>query len=124
MKKFNSILLSLTVLSLLFSKPANAAVDTQALYSVTGLINVALILSILICLIWSMRVMSLVKGGLMSKSWQMFTIGFVFLLFARFLVVSESINLFEAPDYIATAFYGFMVITWLIGIYRTKRILA
>lgn len=124
MNKVKNILSGLFIISLFSTPSAFARVDTTALYSTAGIADLILLLGIIICLFWSMKIMSLVRGGLMSKSWQMFTLGFLFLILARLLIISTSINLFVVPEYLSTIFYLLMTITWLIGIFQTKRILA
>jgi len=107
----------------LFS-PAQAAMDTQQLFSPAGIIDLALVLCVIICLFWAMKVISLVRGGLMSKGWQMFATGFIILLVARLLSIGESISLLQLPGYIGTALYLLMAFTWLIGLYQTKKVLG
>ncbi len=124
MNKSKYILSGIFLISFLFTKTANAAVDINALLSTAGIADMVLLLCIIICLFWSMNIMSLVRGGLMSKSWQMFTLGFLFLILARIVIISATINLFVVPEYVSTLLYLFMTITWLIGIFQTKRILA
>jgi len=118
------IIAGVVPVSLIFSRTVNAAVDTKALLSTGGAVNLALLLAVVICLAGSIKIMSLVKGGLMSKSWQMFTLGLVFLIIARILIVFDSIRIFASPELVVTALYLLMTITWLVGIYQTKRILA
>ncbi len=114
----------MALLSLLFSETAHATVEAKSLFSASGMINLVILICVLIGLLWSIKIMSLVKGGLMSKSWQMFSLGFAFLIIARFLIVIESINAFTAPEPVITILYLLMIITWLMGIYQTKKILA
>ncbi len=124
MNKIKNILSGIFVISLIFSQTAKAAIDTEVLFTVSGIADMALLLCIIICLLWSMKIMSLVRGGLMSKSWQMFTLGFIFLILARLLILGISLGLFAVPEYASTVLYLLMVVTWLIGIFQTKRILA
>ncbi|MCP4706796.1 MAG: hypothetical protein GY865_19535 [candidate division Zixibacteria bacterium] len=124
MNKIKNILSSVLLIGLICTQTANAAVNTEVLFSISGIADMVLIACIVVCLLWSMKIMSLVRGGLMSKGWQMFTLGFVFLLLARLMVLSGMINLFVVPEYVATVFYLLMTVTWLIGIFQTKRTLA
>ena len=110
--------------TLILSAPAQAAVDTQQLISPAGLIDLALLLCVIICLFWAVKVISLVRGGLMAKGWQMFAAGFIVLLIARLLSIGESISLLQLPGYIFTALYLLMAFTWLLGLYRTKKVLG
>ncbi len=60
----------------------------------------------------------------MSKSWQMFVLGFSFLVIAQLFVIGESAQLFLLPGYIISVLYLLMTIMWLIGLYKTRRILG
>jgi len=109
---------------LLLSRTASASVNPAVFYTPTGILDIAILLGTLICLLWAAKVMSLVKGGLMSKSWQMFSLGFSFLLIARILAISETASLFAIPGYVLTALYLLMILTWLFGLYQTKKVLG
>ena len=124
MNKIKYILSGLFLICLISGKTAHAAVNVNALLSTSGIVDLALLLCIIICLFWSMKIMSLVRGGLMSKSWQMFTLGFLFLILARLTIISSTVSLFVFPEFVSTVLYLLMTLTWLIGIFQTKRILA
>ena len=118
--RFASILL----ISLFAVPSVHASAAVEQMYTTGGIINVAMLLGALIGLIWSLKVMTLVKGGLMSKSWQMFSLGLVFLLLARVLAIGESVNAFSVPEIVPAILYLLMVFTWLVGIYQSKKILG
>ncbi len=124
MKRIGNItLLGVVPLSLMASS-AQAAINPALFYTPSGILDVAILLGALICLIWSAKVMSLLKGGMMSKSWQMFSLGFGFLLIARILSLGETTNLMALPGYVLAALYFLMIATWLLGLYQTKRVLG
>ena len=124
MNKLKYIISGIFLINFLFAGTAHAAVNINALLSASGIADLVLLLCIFVCLFWSMKIMSLVRGGLMSKSWQMFTLGFLFLILARLMIISATINLFVVPEYVSTILYLLMTVTWLVGILQTKRILA
>lgn len=124
MKKIKYIFASAMLLGVMPLQSASAAIDTRGLTTTSGIINLALLLCVIIGIAWSMKVMSLVRGGLLSKSWQMFALGFVFLMLARLLALGETVKLVAAPEYVTTILYLLMILTWLVGIYQTKKILA
>jgi len=114
----------LFMLGLVSAQPARASISVEGVYSTSAIFNLALLICAVICLIWSLKILSLVRGGLISKSWQMFVLGFCFLILAQLLIVGGKVGLFFIPAYIKTALYFFMTMTWLIGLYQTRRVLG
>ncbi len=124
MKRFLYVVLAATAVNLVLTGSAEASVKAENLYSTGSIFNLVLLICSLICLIWSLKILSLVRGGLLSKSWQMFVLGFGFLLLAQLLLLMDSANLLSIPAFIATALYLLMGITWLVGLYQTRKILG
>jgi hypothetical protein len=124
MKKIANILISASVLTLAPVRLALASFDMEKAYTTSGIANIVLLVCAFICLVWSLKVLSLVRGGLMSKSWQMFVLGFGFLVIAQILAIGEKVELYYLPGYTLTVFYLLMAITWLIGLYRTRKVLG
>lgn len=106
------------------SVPARAAVQTENIYEPASIVTLILLLCSVLCLIWAFKVLSLVRGGLLSKSWQMFVLGFAFLLLAQLVTLGQQVALINLPGFVVTAFYLLMSITWLLGLYQTRRILG
>ncbi len=124
MKKAGYILSIFFVSISLAGEPAHAAVNTALFYTPAGILDIAILIGALVCLIWASKVLSLVKGGLLSKSWQMFAFGFGLLLVARILALAETVSLFQIPAFTLTGIYLAMILIWLYGLYRTKKILS
>jgi len=109
---------------LLSAQPAAAAVRLESLYSTGSAISILVLLCAVICLVWSLKILSLVRGGLMSRSWQMFVVGFCFLTFAQLLTIGQQADMFALPGYIIAALYLVMAFTWLLGLYQTRKVLG
>ncbi len=124
MKKYMLIGFLSMAMVLGLMESARAAIQTQELFRPNGILDLALFVGAAFCLWWSARVMSLVKGGLMSKGWQMFSLGFGFLLLARLLAIGETIKLATLPNYIPAAVYLVMVVIWSLGLYQTRKVLG
>jgi hypothetical protein len=75
-------------------------------------------------LLWALKVLSLVRGGLMSKSWQMFLLGFIFLGVAQIISLMVDINIVAFPEFVSTLFYMLMAGTWLVGLHQTRKVLG
>lgn len=123
--KYKRYIYSSILIVSLFAVPSVHASETmKQMYTTGGIVNIAMLLGALIGLIWSLKVMTLVKGGLMSRSWQMFSLGFIFLLLARALAIGKSINAFSLPEIVPAVLYLLMVLMWLVGVYQSKKILG
>jgi hypothetical protein len=104
--------------------PAFASFEMENMYSTSAIFNTILLICAAICLIWSLKILSLVRGGLISRSWQMFALGFSFLTLAQMIVVGESAGFFAIPAYVTTVLYLLMTFTWLVGLYQTRKVLG
>jgi hypothetical protein len=124
MKKTLNIFLSVLAAIMLFATPSRAAIQTDSLYQPMSIVTLVILLCSVVCLVWSFKVLSLVRGGLLSKSWQMFVLGFGFLLLAQVISLGQQIALINFPGFITTTFYLLMAVTWLVGIYQTRRVLG
>ncbi len=123
-KRMRRILLPVLLMCPVLPLSASASINTDAMYTPSSIVNIAILLCAIICLAWAMKILSLVRGGLLSKSWQMFVLGFCFLIFAQLMVIGEHAELFMLPSYTTTSLYLLMAITWLIGLYHTRKILG
>nr|MBN2276705.1 hypothetical protein [candidate division Zixibacteria bacterium] len=124
MKRVGSLIFIIALMVLGSHQPARAAFNMDNLSSPSGLINIVVLLCAVICLVWALKIMSLVRGGLISKSWQMFALGFSFLIMAQVIVVLQEAGFFSVPGYLTTALYLIMTITWLMGLYQTRKVLG
>jgi len=124
MKKLINIFILFIIVGVLSHEPAHATLNPEGLYSTTAIINVVVLLCAAGCLIWSLKILSLVRGGLISKSWQMIVVGFCCLIAAQLTVIGVKIGLFLIPAYVSTALYLLMTITWMAGLYQTRKVLG
>lgn len=124
MKKTLSIISASLGGILTTSVPARAAIRTENIYEPVSIVTLIVLLCSALCLIWAFKVLSLVRGGLLSKSWQMFVLGFGFLLLAQIVTLGQQVALINLPGFVVTAFYLLMSVTWLMGLYQTRRILG
>jgi len=123
-KQITRLSLFVFILAMFNVNVAHASIKIEDFYSTTSIFNVSLLICAFICLMWSLRIMSLVRGGLMSKSWQMFVLGFGFLVVAQLIIVGDKVQLYSMPGHVVTILYLLMAIMWLIGLYRTRRVLG
>jgi len=124
MRKTSSIIFFILLLVILSAQPASAEVKAGGFFSVSSIFNIFLLAVAVACLIWGLQILSLVRGGLISKSWQMFILGFCFLILAQLLIVLQNIGLFAVSAIFTTILYLLMAVTWLVGLNNTRKVLG
>jgi len=77
-----------------------------------------------ICIFGALKVLALVRGGLLSKSWQMFIGGFSALAFSQLLLILNAMDVINLPSFVVPACLMLMSGLFLWGIFETKRILG
>jgi hypothetical protein len=123
MNKIKKIISAMFIV-IVSANPVFASINIPSLYTPTAIVHEILLIFAVISLVWAMKVLSLVRGGLMSKSWQMFVLGICFLICAQLIVISEQAGLLAVPGYVSSAIYLLMAFTWLLGIYQTRKVLG
>ncbi|UCD95140.1 MAG: hypothetical protein JSU69_03570 [Candidatus Zixiibacteriota bacterium] len=123
-RKIRNAVATVIVGGLATAQPAFASFEAGNMFSTSAIFNTVLLICAVICLIWSLKILSLVRGGLISRSWQMFALGFSFLTLAQMMVVAESAGVFAVPTYVTTVLYLMMTFTWLVGLYQTRKVLG
>jgi len=118
------MLLIILVFGMFCVSSASANPDGQGKFSVSSLFNLILLACSVVGLLWALKVLSLVRGGLMSKSWQMFLLGFIFLGIAQIISLMVDINIVAFPEFVSTLFYMLMAGTWLAGLHQTRKVLG
>lgn len=98
---------------------ANLAVITTPM----NLINVAVFLIAIGGVVGSIQVLSLVRGGALSKSWQLFVGGFIALALAQCIFVLNAIEVFAAPSFITPALVAVAAGMIIYGVWQAKRVL-
>ncbi len=76
------------------------------------------------CLFGSFQVWNQVKGGLLSRSWQMFLLGFVLLAVSQLLSVLTSMEIMVLPGYVVPGLLTLMAGVFLYGVYNTRKTLS
>ncbi|SYZ74028.1 membrane hypothetical protein [Candidatus Zixiibacteriota bacterium] len=121
--KIFKIASGLTAISLAVVRSAGANTGASGTFSVGAIVNLIVLVCAVIGLLWGIKVLSLVKGGLMSKGWQMFILGFGFLILAELVILAGKFHLAGVPDEIPAILYLLMAATWLAGINQTRKVL-
>jgi hypothetical protein len=77
-----------------------------------------------VCLAGSLKIMSLVRGGLLSKGWQFFAASFGLLALVQLLALLQRLQVFDLPSFLLPACLVLMSVVFLGGIMQTKRTLG
>ena len=72
----------------------------------------------------AVKVLSLVRGGRLSRSWQMFVLGFALLAVGQIIMLCQVMELFTLPDMVVPAVSVAAVGLLLYGILEMKRTLS
>jgi hypothetical protein len=70
------------------------------------------------------KVAELVRGGLLSKSWQMFIVGFVVLALAQVASLLHAFEILALPSFVVPAMLVVMVGLFTYGVYEARRTLG
>ncbi len=99
---------------------ANLAVIT----SPPTLLNILVLLFAGACLFICFQVLTLVKGGQLSRSWQMFLIAFSLLVISQLANLLNTFEILNIPNFVVPVLMMLTVGLFLYGIYETKRVLS
>jgi len=70
------------------------------------------------------QVLNVLKGGYLSRAWQIFVAGFVVLVFSQIAVLLPTFEIVNLPNWVAPGLTVLWVGTLFYGIFETKRVLA
>jgi hypothetical protein len=120
MKRIFSIAISLAVVTGATAQAANLAVIT----SPPTLLNVFILGIAIACAVASIKILELVRGGQMSKSWQILIIGFIIFAASQIVSLCVAFEIVNLPAYVVPALVVVALGLFLYGIFETKRILS
>jgi predicted membrane channel-forming protein YqfA (hemolysin III family) len=76
------------------------------------------------CLVGSFQILNQVRGGLLSRSWQMFFIGFVLLAISQLGHIAASLEILMLPVYFMPGVLVLMAGVFAYGVYNARRTLS
>ena len=110
--------------ALLLSAATTNAANFAVITSPPIFLNAFILILAIGCIFGALSIYKLVKGGNLSKSWQLFVFGFVVLTISQLGYLAQAFEILTLPIFIIPAL---MVITFglfLYGIIETKKILG
>ncbi len=117
MKK-NYVLFSLLLLGA-DAHAANFAVITQP----PTMLSAVLLLVGLGCLVGSVKILSLLRGGLLFKSWQIFLSAFAVLMISQLANLLHDFEIFMLPSFAVPALLLLALGLFMFGVFETKKTL-
>ena len=102
------------------AEAANLTVITNPPTMLDAIIFVAAVA----CAGGSIKVFGLVRGGRLSRCWQMFIFGFVLLAVAEIILLCEAFEIITLPEFAVPTLLAAMAGLFLFGILDAKRTLS
>ncbi len=99
---------------------ANFAVITSA----PNLLNLAVLIAAVVGVVGGVRVLSLVKGGTLARTWQVFVLALGVLIITQMAQLGHQVELFSLPTFAVPALLVVSVGLFVYGIFETKRVLG
>jgi hypothetical protein len=117
------------VSTLLVVTPALAsAQESNPPVAVTGapplLLTIVVLALACACAVFCFQVLTLLRGGQLSRSWTLFTAGFAVLALSQFAVLLNGFGVIPSTRYIVPALLILMSGLFIYGLYDTKRVLG
>lgn len=100
------------------------AADVSLLLTVPAIVDQIVLIAAIVSLLVAFRVYTLVKGGLLAKSWQMFVVGLLCLAIAQLFALAEAAQYFTAPEWLRPMTFLCMAGLWLYGLLQARRALS
>ncbi|MDH4158481.1 MAG: hypothetical protein OEW00_14525 [candidate division Zixibacteria bacterium] len=117
---------SFTLLGLLvvFSSGNVHAANIAVIASPPNLLNLAVLLIAVFGIVASFKVLALVRGGVFSRSWQLFVAAFGVLALAQLAFLINTIEMLLLPTVVVPALVVVATGLFLYGIWEAKRVLG
>jgi hypothetical protein len=109
---------------LAIAAPKAEAANLAVITAPPTLLNIVICLVALAAAVLCWQVASVVKGGLLSKSWQIFTFAFALLAIGQAVAVAATIEVVQLPSFVVPAILVAMAGLFLYGVLETKRTLG
>jgi hypothetical protein len=88
------------------------------------MLSAAILIFAAVGLVWSYKVVDLVRGGLFSKCWQMFVGGFLALALAQAVALLRAFEIVALPSFIVPALLVLMALLFMYGVFEARRTLG
>ncbi|MFZ5980553.1 MAG: hypothetical protein ACOYVF_07955 [Candidatus Zixiibacteriota bacterium] len=114
----------LTALFIVGSASSSQAANLAVITSPPTILNILVLLFAFACFFICFQVLNLVRGGQLSRSWQMFMFGFALLALSQVAYLLTVFEIFVVPSFTVPALMTLMVGLFLYGMFEMKRVLS
>jgi hypothetical protein len=121
MKRLSGLTIPLFVLS---GWTRAEAADFSHISDVSVILNLVILAGTVSCLIVALKVLSLVRGGALSRPWQLFIVSFISLAAAQVLALFQNLDILRMTFDLSSVLYVATVILWFAGIFHTRKVLG
>jgi len=116
-------ILGLGILFLLISNSYAMAANFAVITSPSTFLNIFVLFAVIGCGVGSFKILSLLKGGQLFKSWQIFMFGFIVLALCELVILLNIFEIFHAPQFVVPTLLFITFGLFFYGIWETKRTL-
>lgn len=109
--------------ALLMSSTAHAA-NVAVIATPPTLLDTLVLGLAIFATVTSMKVFDLVRGGLLSRSWQLFAGGFAALALAQLLRILNAMEILSLPSFVVPAVVMIMIGLFIMGVIQTRKTLG
>lgn len=118
----NRVFIGLAII--LLSATRSEAANVAAVVTPPGLFSLVILLIACGCTVLGFKVLSAVRGGLLSKSWRFMVAGFVSLVLAQLTILLRDMEILNLPGWVAPGLLVVMIAALFAGLLHTKRVLG
>ena len=112
-----------TVLSVLIFSSQAAAANVAVITSPPTMLKFVVFGVVVGCIVGSWKLLSILRGGLLFKSWQIIMFGFCVLAVSQVASLLNDFEIFSLPEFIAPALWAVVGGLFLFGIFEAKKTL-
>jgi hypothetical protein len=111
-------------LLLVFTSSSVNAANIAVITSPPNLLNLVVLIIAVVGIVASLKVLALVRGGVLGKSWQLFIAAFGALALAQLLFLLNTMEMLALPAFAVPALVVVATGLFLYGIWETRRVLG
>ncbi len=100
------------------------AANLSVIASPSTLLNMVVLGIVVGCAVGSVKVLTLIKGGYLSRSWQIFLSSFIVLALSELAILLNDFELVTIPNFAVPALLVLALGLFLYGIFETKKVLG
>jgi hypothetical protein len=113
----------MSLISILIASDQVFAANIGVITSPPTLLNLVVLGVAIGCLVGSFKLLDVLKGGLLFKSWQIFMFGFAVLAINQLASLLSDLEILGLPDFVGPALWVVASGLFLYGIFQTKKTL-